>query len=226
MMGRLDALRHGERMQHAVRQVGANLQDVIPPTDKSPCIFVVDIPSSKTPTDIIAICQSLAKTIEEEIPPHAHEWAWSILAMQSNLPKGTYAGGWIDNSDKWIEEPEETPSSDTCQKIYDCLLSLLNLAGRNNAIGEGDFWLLDDDYGFPEQRIYIFRMEILTDSLVRELQELLKNGFQDWTIRIVLDLLPPDEDVPRAGLLIHSGRVEEQWDREALKKRFGDQFKA
>ena len=112
------------------------------------------------------------------------------------------------------------------EQSYAAAIAVLQRHGVEHAFGEGDFWLFDDNYGYPEHLLYIFRMAALTQGLVAELQSVLRApALEGWTIRVVLDLREPDGgQVPPEGLTVSSQAVEEHWNREALRARFGSAF--
>lgn len=112
------------------------------------------------------------------------------------------------------------------EQSYAAILAILNRHGVENAFGEGDFWLLDDNYGCREHLVYVFRMAALRQGLAAELQSLLRApALEGWSIRIALDLRPADgEPVRPEGIIVFAHAVEEHWNRHALHARFGDAF--
>jgi hypothetical protein len=216
-------------VRRVAEEAGICVEQVVLPSEETPFSFVVEIPSSMTPERVNAFCRSCGEALHQEIPENANQWAWCILVTQSGQPFGAYFGGWVGRKDQWQEEEaREDGESESMEweELYNKILANLIRLGRNDATGDGDFWLLDDDYGSCMQKICIFRIEILTTALVGELQSILKSGYSRWSIQIVLELLPPDEDVSHEGIEIFADRVEEHWDRAMLRARFRSRFRA
>lgn len=97
--------------------------------------------------------------------------------------------------------------------------------GRSDSQGNGDYFLFDEDYGGPQQSLTIYRIEFLTHGLVKGIQDVLRDGYQDWSVFVSLDLLPPVEGVASDGIDIYADRVVEKWDCALLAGRLGKRFK-
>ncbi|MES2538377.1 MAG: hypothetical protein V4632_21165 [Pseudomonadota bacterium] len=110
------------------------------------------------------------------------------------------------------------------RSLYNEILSFLEGYGRNDPFGEGDFWLLDDNLGGGVHKIYIFNISMVTRELVEGLMKLLTDQYLGWQIMLILDMKCPAGEVPPEGIIVHANFFEEFWDKDQLKKLFGDKF--
>ena len=108
-----------------------------------------------------------------------------------------------------------TKRDDEWIRLYEDLRRTLNLLGTENAFGEADYWLVDDDYGDTTQKICVHQKSFLKPSLVAAIQKTLQL-FPHW--RVMLQIEFPVAGVADAscGVIIYANEVEEHWDRELL----------
>ena len=108
----------------------------------------------------------------------------------------------------------------TWKFAYDHLLIHLSQRGRNDAFGEGDFWLVDDDWGEGSQKICIFNPDILTKIFISNVQRLLvdKGIESEVLVQLEVDGAPPE------GVRITQFAVQEDWDLPRLRSIFGASF--
>jgi hypothetical protein len=114
---------------------------------------------------------------------------------------------------------------DEWKNSYRDILAILQKHGKNDAFGEGDLWLLDDNLGGGLHKIYIFNISVVTRELVRKLMELLGERYLGWHIMMILDLKSPtNEEIPPEGLIVYGSFIEEFWDKGRLARLFGERF--
>lgn len=94
------------------------------------------------------------------------------------------------------------------------------MVGNNDAFGEGDFWLVDDDWGDGQQKICIFNPLALTKNFALEMQKLLVEKGVDTEIFVQLEIA----GVPPQGLVISGSGIQEHWHLEEVKKVLGADF--
>ena len=123
--------------------------------------------------------------------------------------------------------PEVEGVFDEWRSSYNDILKILEKHGKNDAFGEGDFWLLDDNWGGGPHRLYISNVSVLTRELVEELMVLLSNEkYLGWQIMVILDLKSPtNEEIPPEGLIVSGTLIQEFWDKEKLRSLFGEKFR-
>ena len=108
----------------------------------------------------------------------------------------------------------------TWKTVYQKILLLLTVNGKDSAFGEGDFWLVDDDWGANQQKICIFNPEFLIPKLIDDLKNILRKNALDWSIIVILEI----PDVPPEGVIISDSSVDYLWDLVALRKKLGNSF--
>jgi hypothetical protein len=111
-------------------------------------------------------------------------------------------------------------TEDNWELAYDQLLCHLIKSGKNDAFGEGDFWLLDDDWGAGGQKICIFNPHVLTKNFISNIQRLLvEKGIEsEVLVQIEFDGAPPE------GMRITRFAMQEDWDLARLRTIFGNSF--
>lgn len=113
-------------------------------------------------------------------------------------------------SEGWSERDREEWA-----KSYRDLLTLLESFGKNDSLGNGDFWLLDEDWANREHVIHLDNLDLLGQNLAGALQEVLRANHPRWIISITI--IPPQGATwPSMGLLIRRDGVEDHLRREFL----------
>jgi hypothetical protein len=118
----------------------------------------------------------------------------------------------------------EDARAEDWKQLYPLLRSVLLQAGSESSFGDGDFWLVDDDWGGHLQKVCVFRIGFLTRRLVSDVQALLDNQFPDWGVMFQLEIKDSPESIPPEGLVVYADQVEEAWDAEQLARVFGKAF--
>jgi hypothetical protein len=89
---------------------------------------------------------------------------------------------------------------------------------------DGDFYLMDEECGRHEQTLFICRPEFLSKELIATIQNVLRNGYEDWTVDVRLSFPPPLEGLSR-GIKVRADDIEERWNRRQVKRMLGDRLK-
>lgn len=184
--------------------------------------------SSEIPKDTaISLCRRWARLIRKVLPDRRDDWSSVISVI---LPLGTTLGvyciGRIAYDDVWREDEDMDAAMDQAwESLHQRLEDYLRIYGKSDWDGRGDYVLFDEWSGNPEQSLTIFRIEFLTPDLVSGIQGILSDGFADWCVYVVLDLMPPVEGIGSAGIEIYADHVVENWDRDLLIERLGKRLK-
>jgi hypothetical protein len=72
------------------------------------------------------------------------------------------------------------------QLLYAQLLGVLAQHGVNDPMGDGDFFLVDDDYGSSQQKVECTNADAFTPGLVSDVQKLLQSFPAEWEVIFVL----------------------------------------
>jgi hypothetical protein len=100
------------------------------------------------------------------------------------------------------------------QKLLEELTAELGCVGKNDAFGDGDYWIVDDDWGGHHQKICITRPSFFSKDFTSRVQELLKRRFPNWGVFVVFEgeyLTRTDKPSPR---VIYANEVldKPKWD--------------
>lgn len=111
------------------------------------------------------------------------------------------------------------------RRLYEELRSLLMQYGTESAVGRGDFWVVDDDWGYETQKICIFNARLLTKPLARQVQCLLRDRFATWRVMFQLEVEDNEgELLPPEGVIVYPDKIKEDWDENFLSRSLGDAF--
>ena len=105
------------------------------------------------------------------------------------------------------------------------LRNVLGQHGREDALGNGDFWVVDDDYSTPQQKVRITRVSFLTRPVAREIQRVLRGYSLAWEVLLVLDMHDPRiGEADENGVTVHKASIEEHWNAHRMREAFGSEF--
>ncbi|WP_374666293.1 hypothetical protein [Ramlibacter sp.] len=95
--------------------------------------------------------------------------------------------------------------------VYGALRACLSEFGTEDPYGQGDFWLVDDDYGGTTQKICVHHRDFLTPALIPAIQALLAEH-SGWRVLIQFEF-PISGVIPNSsGIVIRSDCVEPHWE--------------
>ncbi len=72
---------------------------------------------------------------------------------------------------------QQEPRAREWKLLYALLRSVMARGGTESPVGNGDFWLVDDDWGGHLQKVSVFRIGFITKRLVSDVQMLLDSQF-------------------------------------------------
>lgn len=78
---------------------------------------------------------------------------------------------------------------------------------------KGDFWIIDEPYGFDQHNVYFHKFHMFEPQVVKELQGLLKQ-FSGWEIFVTAYIKPEGESWPEMGLIIREYEIVDGLQRE------------
>lgn len=111
------------------------------------------------------------------------------------------------------------------EALYAEIRATLAALGREDAFGEGDFWVVDDDWGGFRHKVCVTRLAFLTPSLAQAVQGVLRRMHLPWEVILALDFpdaaRPPDGE----GVLVSKSSIEPRWDAGRLRRDHGAQFR-
>jgi len=190
-------------------------------------IFLAWLSADVSRDTALSLCRGWAPIIRKSLPEKRDDWAGAISVISPlGRTLGVFCVGWIGHEDEWREDnPSEAPDSREWDALHQRLDKFLSARGKSDWRGRGDYYLFDEESGHLDQSITIYRIEFLTRELVGEIQDILKDGYADWCVYVVLDLIPPVDDVTSDGIVIYADRIVEKWDRALVTKQLGQRLK-
>lgn len=105
------------------------------------------------------------------------------------------------------------------QVLHDRIDSLLQRFGRKDAFRDGDYWLVDENWGRYRQVLEIQNLRLLRPDLIKSLQALLAD-FPKWCITSQVDVRGKEASWPGMGLVIYSDQIVDELQRDFLPEEF------
>jgi hypothetical protein len=106
--------------------------------------------------------------------------------------------------------------------LYEAAEKFLGQFGVERAASDGDFWVVDDNYGPKQHKIYFNNLKMLAPPIVYGLQQLL-NDFPDWDWVVAISIdghLPPVW--PEMGLIIRNDEIIDGLQRQYFPPEYRD----
>jgi hypothetical protein len=90
--------------------------------------------------------------------------------------------------------------------LYDRLIAVLAPFGKDDPFGEGEYWILDDNYGHPQHKVYFNKLEMLEPRIVKAIQAVV-GEFPGWDIVVAMDVQSAERGWPEMGLIIRKDEI-------------------
>lgn len=94
--------------------------------------------------------------------------------------------------------------------LYARLEKILGQYGKSDFLFHRDYWLLDDNWGPKQHKLYITDLKMLSPQIVKLLQAALVD-FPDWEIVVAVAL---DDSWPEMGLIIRPHEIIDDLQRQ------------
>ena len=114
---------------------------------------------------------------------------------------------------------DDEEQSESWQALYERITALLPAFGIESAVGEGDYWVLDENWGPRQHKVCIFNLDMLKPVVVRALQKLLRE-FPDWGIMLAVDGPGKEEIWPPMGIVIQENEVSDSLQRQYFPSEY------
>jgi hypothetical protein len=108
---------------------------------------------------------------------------------------------------------------DAWHTVYDSLRQTLLRFGTEDVSRSADFWVDEDDWGHPQQKMYVRNLDLLRPPLIAALQAVLSE-FPEWEIVIAVSVPGTGDTWPDMGLTVRAHEVVEDLRREYLPAAF------
>jgi hypothetical protein len=119
-----------------------------------------------------------------------------------------------------VPQTDDPAQEETWELLYTRAGELLQQFGTDDYLGNGDFWIIGDNYGHNSITVAFNRLRMLQPALIKRLQVLLVE-VPGWEIYVSIDI-PEREDWPQMGLLIRPHEIVDELKREYLPGEYRD----
>ncbi len=103
--------------------------------------------------------------------------------------------------------------------IYSEIGRTLERFGKEDAFGEGDYLLVDDNWGNHQQKIEVQNLSLIKPQIVKLLQKILA-PYPDWEIVVAIDVPKHEVDWPKMGLIIRSTEIIDGLQRQYFPSEY------
>ena len=104
---------------------------------------------------------------------------------------------------------------------YAQIENVLSKFGKSDYLGRHDYWVVDDNWGCRQHKLYVNNLKMLSPNIVKLLQKALV-GFPAWEIVVALDLEGAAKSWPKMGLIIRSNEIVDDLKRQYFPSSFRD----
>jgi hypothetical protein len=101
---------------------------------------------------------------------------------------------------------DETAQENTWGEMYDRIYKLLQGFGTPNSLGEGDYWVFDDNWGIHQHKVEINNLDMLEPRIIKSLQALLRH-YPGWEIVVAIDITGKENQWPPMGLILRRHEI-------------------
>jgi hypothetical protein len=103
--------------------------------------------------------------------------------------------------------------------LYERITRTMQQFGTEDGLGNADYWIVDDNWGSQQHKIFFNKLHLLHPRVIKQLQKNLAD-FPDWEIVIAISLRGPGESWPDMGLIVRAGEVVDQLQRQYFPAEF------
>lgn len=189
--------------------------------------FYAHVPAELSEGAAVSLCQIWVRLIRTFVPDQPDNWSnWIRVITPQGKEMITYTSGWIGHEDAWEAKDEpDMPDTEVWEALYQRLDAYLSTHGKSDSDANGDYYLYNEESGYADHNLTVYRLEFLTRELVSGIQDILRDGYADWTVYVFLDLQPPIAWTSSDGLEIHADHIVENWDRALITSVLGKWLK-
>ncbi len=109
--------------------------------------------------------------------------------------------------------------ADIWNRLYQKTSASLAKYGIENAIGDGDYWINEDNCGWHRISVGVQNLSLLRPEIVAELRGLL-DAYPGWEITVAVDVLGKEKSWPRMGVTIRKHEIADGLQRQYLPEEF------
>lgn len=117
------------------------------------------------------------------------------------------------------EDDDDAEQVRVWEILYVRLKDILDEFGREDWLGRADYWIVDDNWGTRQHKLYITNLDLLAPSVVRLLQNALAE-FTGWEIVVAIDLREKGHSWPNMGLTIRAHEIIDELQRQYFPTQY------
>jgi hypothetical protein len=103
--------------------------------------------------------------------------------------------------------------------LHDRITATLDQFGQKDAFGKGDYWLLDENWGWRRQQLEFQNLSLFQPKIINLLRALLAD-FPDWDITIRVDVPGTEDAWPGMGLIVYHDEIIDELQRQYFPEEF------
>jgi hypothetical protein len=103
--------------------------------------------------------------------------------------------------------------------LHDRITETLDRFGKKNPFRKGDYWLLDDNWGWERHQLEFENLNLLQPHIIKSLQALLAE-YPNWDITVRVDVPGKENSWPGMGLILYHDEIIDELQREFLPEQF------
>lgn len=103
--------------------------------------------------------------------------------------------------------------------LYSRLKDRLSRFGTEDWLGRADYWIVSDNWGTLQHKVYINNLDLLAPSTVKSLQDALAD-FPSWEIVAAVDFKDEGQSWPDMGLIIRAHEIIDELRREYFPMQY------
>ena len=107
---------------------------------------------------------------------------------------------------RFAMSPKDDEQANAWDYFYERVCNVLRAFGTENHFGEGDYLVVDDNYGWPETHIEVHNLRMLAPDIISQLQSLLHER-SVWQISVAVHVPGTKPDWPVMGLTIRRHEI-------------------
>jgi hypothetical protein len=112
---------------------------------------------------------------------------------------------------------DDTVQAATWERLYHSVASVLRQFGVEDSHQSGDYWIHDSYWGFPQVKVFVHNLALLSPRVVKALQRVLRN-FVGWEIMVAVAVR--GEVWPDMGLTIRAHEIVDGLQRQYFPKEY------
>ena len=117
------------------------------------------------------------------------------------------------------EEDDDDEQIRVWEMLYVRIKDTLDEFGREDWLGRADYWIVSDNWGTRQHKLYINNLDLLAPAVVKLLQNMLED-FPDWEIVVALYLKEKGYSWPNMGLTVRAHEIIDELQRQYFPSQY------